>query len=102
MNHYLCLCYICRKRAAAVVEIYKEYFARMPGYPIANNQGGIDMAVYCLIPGVGVLENDKLLSALNDASTDIQTALGNIFEFRLNTLMLNTKSNTKCQLILSR
>ena len=41
-----------------------------------NGAGGIDLAVYSKVTGAGVLESSKLLTALQAASSDIQTSLG--------------------------
>jgi len=54
----------------------KEYFARLTGYPRENEDGSIAMAVYCIIPGTGVLENNKVWNAVNTAANDIQNSLG--------------------------
>ena len=58
------------------MEFYKEYFSRLPGYPTENNNGGLDMAVYCLIPGDGLLVGGDLLSAMEEATAAIEAALG--------------------------
>ena len=41
-----------------------------------NGAGGIELAVYSKVTGAGVLESSKLLTALQAASSDIQTSLG--------------------------
>ena len=41
-----------------------------------NGAGGIDLAVYSKVTGAGVLGSSKLLTALQAASSDIQTSLG--------------------------
>ena len=41
-----------------------------------NGAGGIELAVYSKVTGAGVLESSRLLTALQAASSDIQTSLG--------------------------
>lgn len=77
------------------MEFFKEYFARLPGYPMDDGSGGIDLAVYSKVPGAGVLESTKLLTALQSASTDIQTSLGKQWGN-----VLIAKTSTTCWVIL--
>lgn len=64
-----------RKRSTAIT-FYKEYFARLPGYPQLDGNGDLQLAVYSKIPGSGVLESEQLLSVIVGASADIEASLG--------------------------
>ncbi|XP_067928026.1 uncharacterized protein [Watersipora subatra] len=64
-----------RKRSANSVTFYKEYFSRLPGYPIDNN-GDLELAIYTLIPGSGVLPSEALKLVVEDVSTNISVTLG--------------------------
>ena len=61
-----------------MITIYKEFFARLPGYPATNENGGVDLAIYCTIPGSGVLNGSRLLESLQTARSGIQASLGMI------------------------
>lgn len=65
----------CRKRAA-VTTFYKEFFARLPGYPQIDSNGDLQLAIYSQVSGSGVLSSDKLYSVITQASADIQLELG--------------------------
>ena len=54
---------------------YKEHFSRLPGYPQENN-GDLDMVIYSLVPGSGVLTSELLKQVVEDASANITAAIG--------------------------
>ncbi|XP_067939788.1 mucin-like protein [Watersipora subatra] len=64
-----------RRRSAGSVTFYKEYFSRLPGYPQENN-GDLDLAIYSILPGSGVLPNSLLKQAVEDVAVNISIALG--------------------------
>ncbi|XP_067939805.1 mucin-like protein [Watersipora subatra] len=64
-----------RKRSTNSVTFYKEYFSRLPGYPQENN-GDLEMAIYSLVPGSGVLPSEVLKQVIEDASINVSATLG--------------------------
>ncbi|XP_067939795.1 mucin-like protein [Watersipora subatra] len=64
-----------RKRSAHSLTFYKEYFSRLPGYPEESNKT-LELAIYSLIPGHGVLPRDLLKLAIEEVSVNISKALG--------------------------
>lgn len=69
---------ICRRRSTDIA-VHQEYFARLPGYPSENSNGGIDLAIYCKIPGVGVLSSNDLLAVMVSSVANIQNDIGMIY-----------------------
>ena len=66
-----------RKRSTTVT-FYKEYFSRLPGYPQYDDNNNLQLAIYALIPGVGVLSADDLEIGVTAASADLTAALGKL------------------------
>ncbi|XP_067928014.1 mucin-like protein [Watersipora subatra] len=68
-------CWSRRKRSTGSVTFYKEHFSRLPGYPQENN-GDLDMVIYSLVPGSGVLTSELLKQVVEDAAANITAAIG--------------------------
>lgn len=65
----------CRRRAAMVFTA--DDFGRLPGYPMGDGRSGILLAIYSKTSdGTGVLEADKLVTAIRKTSADIEKILG--------------------------
>ena len=65
-----------RKRSTTSIVFYKEYFSRLPGYPQYDNNSDLQLAIYSLIPGTGVLPSTVLQDVVEDISANISTAMG--------------------------
>ena len=65
-----------RKRSTTSTKFYKEYFARLPGYPQYDSNSDLELAIYTLVPGTGVLTSDILKSVVEGTSMNITDVLG--------------------------
>ena len=73
---YNCYCYSYRKRSTATITFYKEYFVRLPGYPQIDSNGDLQLAIYSLVPGTGVLTSTTLKQVVEQITANISAVLG--------------------------
>ena len=72
----------------------------MPGFPTADTNGGVDLAIYCKIPGVGVMSSGDLITVMVASVTDIQNDHGMLKYFHLLILRLILSSvRERCLLL---
>lgn len=58
--------------------IYKEHVSRLAGYPQLNSDNDLELAVYVMVSGYGVVSGGSLASAITQASSDIESQLGEL------------------------